>query len=125
MAIREIEVVTIPVSDQDRAKAFYVDVLGLDLVRDMPFSEDRRWIQVAPRGSRSSITLATWFPGMAPGSFKGLTLAVDDIEATVAQLAANGLSSAQGIETAPGGRFVQIDDPDGNGLILQQDAESG
>lgn len=68
MAIKEIEVVTIPVRDQDRAMAFYIDVLGLDRVREMPFSEGRRWIQVAPRGSRSSITLATWFPSMAPGS---------------------------------------------------------
>jgi predicted enzyme related to lactoylglutathione lyase len=110
----------VPVSDQDRACAFYRDVLGMEVLADQSMGE-MRWLQLRPPESECTLTLVTWFPTMPPGSLKGLVLRVVDIEATAAQLREQGIP-IEGIEEAPWGRFVQIDDPDGNGLILQQSA---
>ena len=121
MTILDVEVVSLPVSDQERSKAFYVDHLGLELRNDAVFGDNLRWLQVAPKGCPCSIALVTWFPGMLAGSSQGLILRVDDIEATLADLTSKGIPTFSGIEAAPWGRFVRISDPDGNGLILQQD----
>jgi predicted enzyme related to lactoylglutathione lyase len=124
MAIKNIQVVSVPVSDQDRAKAFYSDVLGFDVLQDMQMDENSRWIQLQPPGSQASITLVTWFPSMPAGSLKGLVLDTDDMEATIAQIAAKGFTIEAEIDSQPWGRFVSFDDPDGNGIILRQPAES-
>ena len=121
MTILDVEVVSLPVSDQDRSKAFYVGQLGLELRNDAVFGENLRWLQVGPKGSPCSITLVTWFPRMPAGSSQGLILRVDDIEATLADLTAKRIPTVSGIEAAPWGRFIRISDPDGNGVILQQD----
>src|SRR5215204_4763065 len=71
MAVQDVTVVSIPVSDQERAKAFYVDTLGLGLVRDDDSMPGIRWIQVAPKAGTTSLTLVTWFESMAPGSLPG------------------------------------------------------
>ena len=124
VAIKNIQVVSVPVSDQDRAKAFYSDVLGFDVLQDMQMDENSRWIQLQPPGSQASITLVTWFPSMPAGSLKGLVLDTDDMEATIAQIAAKGFTIEAEIDSQPWGRFVSFDDPDGNGIILRQPAES-
>jgi len=118
--VRSVAIVSVPVSDPDRAKDFYIDVLGLSVQEDEAMGESMRWLRLATPEGEATITLVTWFPTMPPGSLKGLLLRVDDLDAMVAHLADRGVATANGIETAPWGRYVQIDDPDGNGLVLQQ-----
>lgn len=122
MAVTQIQLISLPVTDQDRALRFYVDVLGFDLVRDSPMGPGQRWVQVAPPGAQTSITLVTWFPTMPPGSAKGIVLESDGLDADVAALAARGLAIEGGIQSEPWGRFVTFDDPDGNGIVLQETA---
>ncbi len=119
MTISKVQLLSIPVSDQDRARAFYVDTLGFSLVMDTMMGPDMRWVMVAPPGAETAITLVTWFPTMPAGTLKGLVLETDDLDGDLARLAEHGVRPANGIEEAPWGRFVQFDDPDGNGLILQ------
>jgi catechol 2,3-dioxygenase-like lactoylglutathione lyase family enzyme len=120
MTISKVQVVSVPVSDPDRAKDFYVNVLGMELLQDMPMSESMRWIQVSPKGSEASITLVTWFDSMPPGSLKGLVLETSDMEATIDDLATRGFLVHGEIDDQPWGRFVTFDDPDGNGIVLRQ-----
>jgi catechol 2,3-dioxygenase-like lactoylglutathione lyase family enzyme len=120
--ISHIRLLSLPVSDQDRARDFYVDTLGFDLVRDNQMGPDQRWVEVAPKGALTSVTLVTWFPTMPPGSAKGLVLETDDLDADVAALTAGGVPIPDGIQHQPWGRFVTFDDPDGNGIVLQATA---
>jgi catechol 2,3-dioxygenase-like lactoylglutathione lyase family enzyme len=120
MAITHLQLISLPVADQDRARQFYVDVLGFDLVRDNPMGPDMRWVQVAPKGGQTSITLVTWFPTMPPGSVKGTVLETDDLDGDVAALTARGVRFDGGIQDQPWGRFATFDDPDGNGIVLQE-----
>jgi catechol 2,3-dioxygenase-like lactoylglutathione lyase family enzyme len=124
MTIAKINVVSVPVSDPDRAKDFYVNVLGMEVLQNMPMDPDMRWIQVAPKGSETSITLVTWFPSMPAGSLKGLVLETPDLEATIAEVAAKGFPIDAEIDEQPWGRFVTFDDPDGNGLVLREPPRS-
>jgi predicted enzyme related to lactoylglutathione lyase len=118
MTITQVQLLSIPVADQDRAKSFYVDTLGLDLLADAPMP-DGRWVQVAPKGAATSITLVNWFETMPPGSLKGLVLESDDIDRDAAALAARGVEIDGGVQQAPWGRYVIFKDPDGNGIVLQ------
>ena len=77
-----------------------------------------RWVQVRPRGSVTSLTLVTWFPTMPAGSLKGTVLESDALESDIADLQGKGVKIGA-IETAPWGRFVTFDDPEGNGIVLQ------
>jgi catechol 2,3-dioxygenase-like lactoylglutathione lyase family enzyme len=122
MAITHIQLLSLPVRDQDRARDFYVEVLGFELVREMPMGPDARWVQVRPPGAATSITLVTWFDSMPAGSSAGLVLEVDDLDATITELRSRGLDLPSEIAEEPWGRFVTCSDPDGNGLILQQTA---
>lgn len=117
--ISHIRLLSLPVSDQERARDFYVEVLGFDLIRDNPMGPDRRWVEVGPHGAQTAITLVTWFPTMAPGSVKGLVLETDDLDADIARLTARGVRIPDGVQEQPWGRFVTFDDPDGNGIVLQ------
>jgi predicted enzyme related to lactoylglutathione lyase len=125
MAMRTIQLFSIPVSDQERAKTFYVDTLGWELVRDDPMSPDQRWVQVRPRGGETSITLVTWFESMPPGSLRGIVVETDDLEADLAALQSRGVRIDAAIEEAPWGRWVTFDDPDGNGFVLQASRAPG
>ena len=125
MTIKKIQVVSVPVSDQDKAKEFYSNVLGLEVLQDMRMDENSRWIQLQPPGSEASITLVTWFPSMPPGSLKGLVLETDDLEGTISEMASKGFTIDPEIDSQPWGRFVSFDDPDGNGIVLRQPAEGG
>ncbi len=118
MAITHVQMLSVPVSDQDRAKDFYVNTLGFELLTDAPFSEGR-WVQVGPKGSAATLTLVTWFPSMPPGSLKGTILATDDVDGTYRELQARGVTFEGPIQEAPWGRFAVFDDPDGNSFILQ------
>lgn len=121
MKINRIAIVSIPVSDQQAAKAFYTEKLGFTVVRDNPMGPDQQWIEVAPPGAETSITLVTWFPNMPPGSVQGLVLDTNDIVTAHATLQARGVAVSP-LEAAPWGQFTTFNDPDGNGWVLQRAA---
>jgi catechol 2,3-dioxygenase-like lactoylglutathione lyase family enzyme len=125
MTIKKIQVVSVPVSDQDKAKEFYCGVLGMEVLQDMRMDENSRWIQLQPRGGEASLALVTWFPSMPAGSLKGLVLETDDLEGTIAEMASKGFTIDAEIDAQPWGRFVSFDDPDGNGIVLRQPVAEG
>ena len=115
----KLELVTIPVTDVDRAKAFYVDTIGFNPDHDHRISDDLRFVQLTPPGSGCSIALGRGLTGAAPGSVEGLQLVVADIEAAKAELAGRGLDTGP-IQDFPWGRFIFFADPDGNRWAVQQ-----
>jgi catechol 2,3-dioxygenase-like lactoylglutathione lyase family enzyme len=119
MTITSFEIVSVPVADQERAKKFYRDVLGFDLLRDEPMGPTGRWIQLAPQGCATTIALVTWFETMRPGGLHGVMLNSTDIDRDHQDLTAKGLQLSK-IEQQPWGRFAMFKDPDGNGWILRQ-----
>jgi catechol 2,3-dioxygenase-like lactoylglutathione lyase family enzyme len=119
MPLTNLAVVSVPVSDPNRAKAFYRDVLGFDVIADEPMGPDRRWIQLGPTGAQTSITLVTWFESMPPGSLDGVVLATSTLDADYADLTGKGLKLTP-IESEFWGRYTTFDDPDGNGYVLQE-----
>ena len=122
MTITQIQLFSLPVSDQDRARDFYLDTLGFELVSDTAMGPDQRWVQVRPPGAQTSITLVTWFPSLPAGAVKGTVLETDDLDKDVTELTSRGVHIEGGIQQMPWGRFVTFDDPDGNGLVLQATA---
>lgn len=112
--ISHISVMSIPVSDQDRAKAFYADALGFEVLADEEFAPGRRWVQLAPAGAQTSITLTTWFDDYPPGTVRGNILDVDDLAATKAECSQRGVEFPEEDMATPWGRFAAFADPDGN-----------
>lgn len=119
MTINRVDIISIPVEDQQAAKSFYRDKLGFAIVRDNPFTDEYRWIELAPPGADTSIVLVTWFDQMPPGSVQGLVLDTDDVDEAQAELTARGVAISD-VEDAPWGRYATFSDPDGNGWVLQQ-----
>jgi catechol 2,3-dioxygenase-like lactoylglutathione lyase family enzyme len=115
----KIELVAIPVTDVDRAKAFYVDQVGFNADHDHQVSESLRFVQLTPPGSACSIVMGTGITEMAPGSQKGVQVVVEDVAAVRKQLIDNGVDASE-IDVQPWGSFVFFADPDGNGWTLQQ-----
>ena len=115
----KIELVAIPVTDVDRAKAFYVDQVGFHADHDYQVSETLRFVQLTPPGSACSVVLGTGVTEMAPGSQKGVQVVVADAEAARAQLIAQGVPASE-VNVQPWGSFVTFSDPDGNTWALQQ-----
>ena len=126
----KLEVVVVPVSDVDRAKAFYVDGMGFTLDVDHAPSEDFRVVQMTPSGSGCSVTIGKGIAKMEPGSLHGLQISVGDIEAAHAELSSRGVpvSSIQhhdgsGFVDGAGddyNSFIFFSDPDGNSWAIQQ-----
>lgn len=115
-----LELVNIPVSDVDRAKAFYVDQVGFNADHDHTVNPELRFVQLTPPGSGCSISIGTGFGSkMAAGALDGLQLVVDDIEAAHAELSSRGVEVTD-IEDLPWGRFVHFSDPDGNQWNVQE-----
>jgi catechol 2,3-dioxygenase-like lactoylglutathione lyase family enzyme len=119
MAITSFELFSVPVSNQQIAKAFYRDILGFEVIREESMGPDTSWIQMSPKGCAVTITLVTWFDAMKPGGLQGVMLNTTDIEADHAALTAKGLTLTE-IEQQPWGRYAMFSDPDGNGWILRQ-----
>lgn len=119
MANFKLELISVPVSDVDRAKAFYTEKAGFNADRDHTVSDEVRFVQLTPPGSACSIAIGTGLSEMAPGSLEGLQLVVDDIEAARAELAGRGVDVSD-VQNFPWGSFVYFSDPDGNGWAVQQ-----
>jgi catechol 2,3-dioxygenase-like lactoylglutathione lyase family enzyme len=115
----KIELVAIPVTDVDRAKAFYVDQVGFHADHDHQVNDNLRFVQLTPPGSACSIVLGTGITEMTPGSQKGLQVVVADAAAAREQLLAHGVETSD-VEHLPWGIFVRFADPDGNTWALQQ-----
>ena len=115
----KLELIAVPVSDVDRAKAFYVDQVGFNADHDHTVGDDIRFVQLTPPGSACSIALGTGLTDKAPGSVSGLQLVVEDIEAAHAYLAERGVEVSD-VQVFPWGSFVFFGDPDGNGWAVQQ-----
>jgi catechol 2,3-dioxygenase-like lactoylglutathione lyase family enzyme len=120
----KLEVVPIPVSDVDAAKAFYTEQVGFNLDHDIHPSEGMRVVQMTPPGSACSVVVGEGLPLGAPGSVKGVQLVVEDIDAVHEELAGRGVGVSDvqqlGPEGSPGSRFLFFEDPDGNTWAVQE-----
>ena len=115
----KLELVAIPVSDVDRAKAFYTEKVGFNADHDHQVSDEIRFVQLTPPGSACSIALGTGIANTPPGSVQGLQLVVSDIDAARAELVERGVEISE-VQHFDWGSFVFFSDPDGNGWSVQQ-----
>jgi predicted enzyme related to lactoylglutathione lyase len=115
----KLELVSIPVSDVDRAKAFYTDKAGFIADHDHQVSDEVRFVQLTPRGSACSIAFGTGISESQPGSPQGLQMVVSDVTAAPEELVGRGVEVSE-VEEFPWGSFVFFKDPDGNGWAVQQ-----
>ena len=115
----KLELITLPVSDVDRAKAFYVERAGFNPDHDHRVNDELRFVQLTPPGSGCSIAIGEGVTDAEPGSVLGLQLVVSDIEAAHAEYAERGLDVGE-IQDLPWGSFVFFADPDGNRWAVQQ-----
>jgi catechol 2,3-dioxygenase-like lactoylglutathione lyase family enzyme len=115
----KLELVTVPVSDVDRAKAFYVDQVGFNADSDHQVTDELRFVQLTPPGSACSIAIGTGLNDAEPGSARGLQIVVDSADAGYAELRERGVEVSEP-QDFPWGRFVFFSDPDGNGWALQE-----
>jgi len=115
----KLELVAVPVSDVDRAKAFYTEQAGFNADHDHAVNENLRFVQLTPPGSACSIAIGQGVVDSAPGSVKGLQLVVDSADAARADLAGRGVDVSE-VQEFPWGRFVFFSDPDGNAWSVQE-----
>ncbi|WP_369779678.1 VOC family protein [Streptomyces sp. R33] len=123
MNISHTRFVTVPVSDQDRAQAFYVDTLGFEVVSDRAVGPVR-WLQVAPKDAQTSFVLATAEMGFTPGNLAATLLESTDLDADCAELAQAGVE-VDGPVDYPWGRQAKFADPDGNTWVLAAPVPAG
>jgi catechol 2,3-dioxygenase-like lactoylglutathione lyase family enzyme len=115
----KLELISVPVSDADRAKAFYTEQAGFHADHDHQVGDGLRFVQVTPPGSACSIAFGEGITTAPPGSLQGLQLVVDDVEAAREELAGRGVDVTE-VQVFPWGSFVFFSDPDGNGWAVQQ-----
>jgi catechol 2,3-dioxygenase-like lactoylglutathione lyase family enzyme len=115
----KLELVAVPVSDVDRAKAFYTDKTGFNADHDHTVSDELRFVQLTPPGSACSIALGKGIVDTEPGSVQGLQMVVSDIHAARAELLERGVEVGE-VQDFPWGSFLFFSDPDGNGWSVQQ-----
>ncbi len=115
----KLELVAVPVTDVDRAKAFYAEQAGFTAEHDRQVDENLRFVQMTPPGSACSIAFGTGITDAAPGSLRGLQLVVEDAAAAHAELAGRGVQVSD-VQEFPWGSFVFFSDPDGNAWSVQQ-----
>ena len=114
-----LELIILPVSDVDRAKAFYVDKCGWNADHDHTVSDEVRFVQVTPPGSACSIAFGKGLTDAKPGSIKLLQVVVEDADAAHADLSGRGVEVSE-IDDQPWGRFINFSDPDGNAWAVQE-----
>jgi catechol 2,3-dioxygenase-like lactoylglutathione lyase family enzyme len=115
----KLELVPVPVTDVNRAKAFYVDQVGFHADHDHQVTDQLRFVQLTPPGSACSIVIGTGITEMAPGSQKGLQVVVSDVEAVRHELVGRGVDTSA-VDKQPWGWFIYFCDPDGNTWSAQQ-----
>jgi predicted enzyme related to lactoylglutathione lyase len=115
----KLELVPVPVTDVDRAKAFYVDQVGFNADHDHRVTEGLRFVQLTPPGSACSIVIGEGITQMAPGSQQGLQVVVDDVQALRDELASHGVETTE-VDKQAWGWFSTFTDPDGNTWSMQQ-----
>jgi predicted enzyme related to lactoylglutathione lyase len=115
----KLELVSVPVSDVDRAKAFYTEKVGFNADHDHRVTEELRFVQLTPPGSACSIAIGSGMPQAEPGSVRGLQIVVPDVAAARAELAGRGVEVSD-LQEFPWGIFIFFSDPDGNTWALQQ-----
>jgi predicted enzyme related to lactoylglutathione lyase len=115
----KLEVVFVPVTDVDRAKAFYVDQVGFNADHDFQVNPELRFVQLTPPGSACSVAMGVGLTTMTPGSLRGVMMVVEDVKAVREQLISNGVEASE-IDVQPWGSFVTFSDPDGNTWSLQE-----
>jgi catechol 2,3-dioxygenase-like lactoylglutathione lyase family enzyme len=115
----KLELVAIPVTDVDRAKAFYTDKAGFNADHDHTVSDEIRFVQLTPPGSACSIAIGKGLTDATPGSVQGMQVVVSDIEEARVELAGRGVEVSE-IQDFPWGRFVFFNDPDGNRWAVQE-----
>ena len=120
----KLELVAVPVSDVDRAKAFYVERVGFNADHDHRVQEGLRFVQLTPPGSACSIAIGEGITEMAPGSVKGLQMVVEDVRAVRAALVGRGVEVSE-VAVLPWGDFAFFADPDGNTWALQEITDRG
>lgn len=129
----KLELIVVPVSDVDRAKAFYADKMGFNVDVDHRASDAFRIVQLTPPGSACSITIGVGVSQVAPGTYQGLHLVVTDVEAARAWLVERAVDAGEPFHFGPAGQrpgvspgrgnyetFVSVSDPDGNGWLIQE-----
>jgi catechol 2,3-dioxygenase-like lactoylglutathione lyase family enzyme len=121
----KVESVSVPVGDQDRAREFYVDTLGFELLVDSTWREGMRWSEVAPENSPASLMLVTWQAGMLPGMYRVIVLSTNDIEAVHEELLCRGVAFELPPTETPRGRQAMFRDPDGNAFLLWEHPKAG
>jgi catechol 2,3-dioxygenase-like lactoylglutathione lyase family enzyme len=114
----KLELVAVPVSDVDRAKAFYTDRAGFHADHDHRVNDEIRFVQLTPPGSACSIAIGTGITQARPGSVQGLQLVVPDIDAARAELVGRGVEVSD-VQEFPWGKFLFFQDPDGNRWSVQ------
>jgi catechol 2,3-dioxygenase-like lactoylglutathione lyase family enzyme len=120
MTLGSINLVTVPVSDQDASRTFYVDTLGFAVKFDYVMDDGMRWLMLTPPGGGADITVVTWFGETSPPGSAKLSVTTDDADATYAELTAAGVKPDNAVEDAPWGRWFGLDDPDGNNWLVVQ-----
>ena len=120
MPIHDVKVISVPVSDPERAKKFYTDQLGLRLGRDDTSQPGMRWIEVAPEGGGPALTLVTWFDTMPAGSLRGLVLTSTDLAADHQRLTGAGVEFDSPPQRQAYATEAVLHDPDGNQIVLHQ-----
>ena len=115
----KLELVAVPVTDVDRAKAFYVEQLGFVADVDRQVNENLRFVQLTPPGSACSIAIGQGLTTMKPGSLEGLQAVVADVHATRTELVERGVETSE-VEVLPWGSFISLSDPYGNRWTVQQ-----
>jgi len=115
----KLELVRIPVSEVDLAKAFYTEKVGFHADHDHTVSDELRFVQLTPPGSACSIAIGKGIVESEPGSVRGVQLVVSDINAARRELVERGVEVSE-VQDLPGGSFVFFSDPDGNGWAVQQ-----
>lgn len=115
----KLELVAVPVTDVDRAKAFYVEKVGFNADHDYQVNENLRFVQLTPPGSACSIAIGEGITEMPPGSQKGLQMVVTDVAAAREELVGRGVEASE-VQEFPWGSFTFFSDPDGNTWALQQ-----
>lgn len=114
MTLGTINLISVPVTDQDRAKQFYVDTLGFTVKYDYVMDEGNRWVMLTPPGGGAEITLATWFDDLGPSK---MSISCADADAVRATLVDRGVAATE-VQDAFWGRHFMFDDPDGNNWLV-------